>query len=383
MFCVRARIKGQKNPLRIAFHTPAHISALAEARIWAVATVGALRRGEDPRPRKEETAALKKTELERLERDRFGVVVANFLERHASQNRSFRETKRVFNKYALPRWGHLQMNEVTRSDVVALLDELESHTFKDENGRLHGGPVQADRVLAHLRKLMNWHAARDSHYVSPIVKGMARTRPRERARTRVLKDEEIKLIWGQLDQLGVHGAAIKMLFLTAQRVGEVCFMDRRWIDASGIWEIPAAMYKSKRPQFVPLSKNALHLLSCQNRADNSTLVFPAERNPYKSVSNLSVFKADLDDLVTAANGGISLPHWTLHDIRRTCRTLMSRAGVAPHIGERVLGHAIAGVEGVYDRHSYLDEKRHALQVLGSTLEQIINPPPQLGVVAAE
>jgi len=337
--------------------------------------------GQDPRPKKAEKDANKKVELDRAERNRFGAVVANFLERHASQNRGFRETKRVFNKYALPRWGQLQMNEITRSDVVALLDELESHTFKDETGKLHGGPVQADRVLAHLRKLMNWHAARDANYVSPIVKGMARTRPRERARTRVLKDDEIKLIWSQLDAMGVPGAAIKMLFLTAQRVGEICLMDRRWIDSNGIWEIPAAMYKSKRPQFVPLSKNALYLLSCQRRIDESTLVFPAERNPYKPISSLSALKSDLDELVTAANDGVALPHWTLHDIRRTCRTLMSRAGIAPHIGERVLGHAIPGVEGVYDRHSYLEEKAYALTALGEVLGGITNPPPQLSVVA--
>ena len=53
---------------------------------------------------------------------------------------------------------------------------------------------------------------------------------------------------------------------------------------------------------------------------------------------------------------------------------MSRAGVRPDIAERVLGHAIKGVEGVYDRHSYREEKAHALVALASLIENITNPP---------
>jgi hypothetical protein len=56
-----------------------------------------------------------------------------------------------------------------------------------------------------------------------------------------------------------------------------------------------------------------------------------------------------------------MPRWVIHDLRRTARSLMSRAGVRPDIAERVMGHAIQGVEGVYDRHSYRKEKAHALK----------------------
>ena len=68
-----------------------------------------------------------------------------------------------------------------------------------------------------------------------------------------------------------------------------------------------------------------------------------------------------------------IPNWTLHDLRRTAKTLMVRAGVRPDISERVLGHVIAGVEGTYDRHSYMDEKRDALEKLNSVIERILNP----------
>jgi integrase len=70
-----------------------------------------------------------------------------------------------------------------------------------------------------------------------------------------------------------------------------------------------------------------------------------------------------------------LPNWTLHDLRRTAKTLMVRAGVRPDISERVLGHVISGVEGTYDRHSYADEKRDALEKLAAMIERILEPLP--------
>ena len=64
----------------------------------------------------------------------------------------------------------------------------------------------------------------------------------------------------------------------------------------------------------------------------------------------------------------------LHDLRLTARSLMSRAGVTSEHAERVLGHVIGGVEGVYDRHSYMDEKAAALDRLARLIDLIVNPP---------
>jgi integrase len=68
-----------------------------------------------------------------------------------------------------------------------------------------------------------------------------------------------------------------------------------------------------------------------------------------------------------------MPQWQLHDLRRTARSLMSRAGVTPHTAERVLGHTIKGVEGIYDRHKYMNETAHALEALAAQIERIVNP----------
>ena len=85
------------------------------------------------------------------------------------------------------------------------------------------------------------------------------------------------------------------------------------------------------------------------------------------ISGQSKRKAQFDAKVPIAP-------WVFHDLRRTARSLMSRAGVRPDIAERVMGHSIAGVEGIYDRHSYRDEKAEALRRLAGLIETIIHPP---------
>ncbi len=104
------------------------------------------------------------------------------------------------------------------------------------------------------------------------------------------------------------------------------------------------------------------------RIEGNPYVFTAARGvgPFNSFSE---WKAQLDAKLPA-----DLAHWTIHDLRRTARSLLSRAGVRPDISERVMGHIIPGVEGVYDRHRYDDEKAHALEVLADLIDRILNPP---------
>ena len=158
-------------------------------------------------------------------------------------------------------------------------------------------------------------------------------------------------------------------------------MNRREIGTDGIWTISAERYKSKRPHFVPLSKAALAVIAAQPKYDDCDYVFPSrEKTPY---SGYSKSKAKLDKSVFAAMKNRAkkgakvepMPNWTLHDLRRTAKTLMTGAGVRPDISERVLGHVIAGVEGTYDRHSYENEKRDALEKLAAMIERVLNPLP--------
>ena len=115
-----------------------------------------------------------------------------------------------------------------------------------------------------------------------------------------------------------------------------------------------------------LPANALEIIKRQPRFSSNPYVFAGRGN--KHINAWSQSKAALD----ASLSGVD--PWVLHDLRRTARSLMARAGVRPDVAERVMGHVIGGVEGVYDRHSYRDEKADALKRLASLVEIIINPP---------
>ena len=123
---------------------------------------------------------------------------------------------------------------------------------------------------------------------------------------------------------------------------------------------------------MPLSQAALDVLKGVPVLDHKGWVFTSDGGT--PISGFSKFKRDLDRRVVALlDEGAELPRWTTHDLRRTARSLMSRAGVAPNHGERAMGHVIGGVQGTYDRHSYADEKRLAFEALAAQVSRILNP----------
>ena len=294
-------------------------------------------------------------------------LLDDHLRRHVRPNlRSADEIDRVFRVYVRPEIGAKSIYELKRRDVVEMLDGIE-----DEHG-----PVMADRTLAHLRKAFNWHAARDDNFNSPIVKGMARTSPAERKRKRMLDDQEIRDVWKALDTANdlpsCCPAFVRALLLTAQRRTSVAEM--RWETVDGdVWIIPADGHKTgdeAGDMVVPLTAAALAIMGKPRKRG---FVFSTTDGD-EAFSGFSKAKRALDKRIAQlreADGREPMSHWVFHDLRRTARSLMSRAGVAGEIGERVLGHAIPGVRGVYDRYEYLDEKRDALQRLASLASEII------------
>ena len=135
-----------------------------------------------------------------------------------------------------------------------------------------------------------------------------------------------------------------------------------------VWTIPAARYKTAKDHVLPLSSAARAIIDAQPQT--GSLIFPGKDGG--RLTRGGNYKAAIDKRAP------ELAPWTLHDLRRTSRSLMSRAGVQPDTAERVLGHAIPGIRGVYDRHAFLTEKRYALERLAALIDRIINPPP--GVV---
>jgi integrase len=113
------------------------------------------------------------------------------------------------------------------------------------------------------------------------------------------------------------------------------------------------------------------VLKALPRIEGSKFAFTTDgRRP---MTGFSKPKQRFDERVTEVLGE-PIPNWTLHDLRRTARSLMSKAGVPERHAEQCLGHVITGVQGIYDRHRYIDEMRIAYEKLAAMIETIVNPP---------
>jgi integrase len=267
--------------------------------------------------------------------------------------RTKRERQQFLDRLIYPTLGNRPIAEIRRSEIVRLLDRIE-----DESSA-----IMADHCLAIIRRVMNWHASRSDDFRSPIVRGMARTKPHERARERTLTDDELRSVWRCAE--GEFGRYLKFVLLTACRRTEALNAHRSEIDGDD-WIIPGARYKTGKDHLIPLSRAAQALAG--EGEDRLFALRPGNIWRYK------------DALSRAA--GIDGDSWTVHDCRCTARSLMSRAGVSADVAERALGHVVGGVRGTYDRHEYFEEKRLAFEKLAALIGQIVDPQPNVVSIRA-
>jgi len=173
-----------------------------------------------------------------------------------------------------------------------------------------------------------------------------------------LSDEELRAVWKAAETAGVFGDLVRFILLTATRRSEAAHMRRTELTGAD-WIIPAERYKSKIDHLIPLSAAAQSLI----RKDGD-LIFTLTGN--FPITGFSLFKDGLDK----ASG---VTGYRLHDLRRTARSLMPRAGISEDIAERCLGHVMAGVRGTYNRHQYQIEKSQAFEALASLIDRIVHP----------
>jgi integrase len=327
----------------------------AKARAEEISKPGSIA---DPRPARTRTIE----SGNKPEGETVGDVLDKFVERYVLKDAKLRSAgtiRSAFDRLVKPAIGNVPIYELRRSTIVEMLDDI-----ADKH------PVMADRTLAYIRKAFNWRAARDDEFNSPIVKGMAYTRPKERARDRMLSDAEIRAVWN-CKESGPFPAFVKFLLLTGARRNEAACMTWQEIDGSD-WQLPASRNKAKVELIRPLSKSALALIKPFQRAGRG-YVFSTDDGK-TPISGFSKFKGAFDK-ASATSG------WSLHDLRRTARSLMSRAGINSDIAERCLGHVIGGVRGTYDRHEYYDEKQKAFEALAALIDRILKPASNVAEIA--
>jgi integrase len=206
----------------------------------------------------------------------------------------------------------------------------------------------------------------------------------EKARQRLLSDQEIRIIWRALDDGPPEqfGAIIKLLLLTGARRTEIGGL--RWDEiGDDLIILPEARTKGGREHLIPLSEPAFAILKGLPRramADGtpSDHVF-GNGDGYQ---NWSRSKVDLDARI--AKAGHRLAPWTLHDFRRSVSTaLHDRLGIQPHVVEVLLGHVgghKAGVAGTYNKALYIEERRRALERWGAHLMELVTGKPAKGKI---
>jgi integrase len=322
---------------------------LDKARKEARKALGGVASGGDPLQERRKAEALAENTLQS--------ICEEYWRREGKRLRSRNQTEATLKRLVYPKLGSRQIDDIRRTDIVRLLDKIE-----DERG-----PVMADNTLAAVRKIMNWHASRSDDFRSPIVRGMARTKPGERTRERILTDDELRAIWKAVSEsTGPFGPMLWFILLTACRRTEAASMTYSEVVGTD-WVIPAARYKTKTETILPLAQAAQDILVSLFRIDGVDYVFTYGTKP---ISGFSQFKSRFDN-------ACGVTGWTIHDLRRTARSLMSRAGVPTDHAERCLGHVIGGVRGTYDRHAYHAEKKQAFEALAAQIDRIINPAPNV------
>jgi integrase len=285
----------------------------------------------------------------------FADIAELYLDKYAKvHKKSWRDDARLLTKEVLPAWGQRPAVAIARRDVIALLDAIDER----------GAPIQANRVLALVRKIFNWAIGRDLLEHNPCLQ--VKPPGKEHSRDRVLNEDEIRAVWEGFEQLTpVLKAYCKLRLLTAQRGAEVRTM--RWdaIDLeAGWWTIPASITKNGLAHRVPLSTPAQDILrELSSTRGQGPWVFPSSRRVSQPIVNV---RQPVLHVVTVS----SVP-FVPHDLRRTAASHMTSMGFPRLVVAKILNHVESSVTKVYDRHSYDAEKQQALEAWGRKVMALV------------
>lgn len=358
-----------------------------QARREAGAALDKVRQGVDPAEEKRTRRDQRTPETET-----FGAVARDYLELHHRKNNrpsTFLGAKRDFENNAIRAWDKRPIASITERDVIELIDRIVHR----------GAEVQANRTLTRLGGMFNWAIKKKRMAVSPAA-GIELP-SQEETRDRVLSDDELRWFWQACDAIGwPFGPCAKMLLLTAQRRDEVARMEWAEINLTArVWTIPGPRAKNGRLHEVQLSQEALDVLGSLPRIGDRLAFTTGGEKPVSGFRNakprleramiqarrkalgLPVENEAYRKAIGLAAGKplpVEIPHWTLHDLRRTAATGMARMNLPPHVVDKVLNHAsgtIRGVAAVYNRFEYRDERRAALEAWGRYVAALVTVVP--------
>lgn len=285
----------------------------------------------------------------------FADLAAEYLERHAKRKKeTWRDDERRLRVELLPEWGPRPAREISRRDVILVLDRVADR----------GAPISANRLRALISMVFNFGIGRDLVEHNPAHKV---PRPgTEQAGDRALSDEEIRKLWSVLDRSDnlLMSGILKARLLTGQRTREVARM--RWEDLGGdVWRIPKTVTKNGKAHDVPLGPLALELLEqLRPLTGTQTWVFASPRKKGAPIAQIRRFLHE-----AVQKSGVI---FVTRDLRRTVATGLARIGISQLTVSKLLNHSIPGVtDRHYDRHTYDAEKRHAVLTWDAHLRTLV------------
>jgi integrase len=241
-----------------------------------------------------------------------------------------------------------------------LLSDIDTHEITGALDRIEGQTERSHSYTV-LKVFFNWAIQRDYCQSNPLVRIKKPRMPD--AKERVLSDDEIQLFWSATEQVHLspfqdvlhhnpYYSLLRFLLLTGQRANQAAHLHESWV-RDGTIVFPREIMKAKREHTIPLLPRAEAILNgCKPKNGYFFSQVSSWGAPFTAWSSQ---KKILDTRLT-------IPHWTVHDLRRTWSTIAARCDVPPHIIERVLAHVQpeGKVAAIYNRYKYHDQMRDAL-----------------------
>lgn len=278
--------------------------------------------------------------------------------------------RRVYTKDISPFIGDFPIDQVSPTDIRGIIRAI------TESNR----PTIANDTLLYCKQLFRHGIKLDLLRHNPAEPfTVSDAGGIEKSRDRTLSFKELKQLFAAFQKYNEQFAkenylATALLLTLGVRKGELIAAEWSEFETSKqLWHIPKERSKTGVPISIPLPNEAmLWLKELHIRASGSEYLFPKRRS---SKRNGHISPDTLNAAIQKMHkeGKTGIEHFTVHDLRRTCRSLLASEGIPGHVAERCLNHKLKGVEGIYDRYDYLDERREALQKIATKLSPIINP----------
>lgn len=226
---------------------------------------------------------------------------------------------------------------------------------------LSNTPSEQAHAYVAVRTMMNWCVRHGFIEHSPVPSMSYRTT----SRNRVLSEAEMKNVYIRSQKYPYpFGPIVQLAILTGQRRGEIAAMRRSWI-ANDAVVFPEGFVKNKREHRLPLPPTALSVID--QLPDTGDLLFPARNSSKNLFNGWGKCKSSFDE-------PLEIDSYTLHDLRRTFSSNMAMLGVPIQVTEKILNHisgSVSGVAAVYNRYSYFDEMKEALERYDEFLVKLI------------